>query len=149
METKILPASIKFSGVTALASPTRDSAIAKATYTFEGQALKVGDARFVVQITSDANTDPLQLEQAVPVARVAFVAARGPCWLDVHVGSPTAPAVYFRTLDQGQAARFVSKRIWIRIGAPWNVDATLNGRKLALPATTASVVVTARGLRTS
>jgi len=89
------------------------------------------------------------VEQAVPVARVAFVAARGPCWLDVHVGSPTAPAVYFRTLDQGQAARFVSKRIWIRIGAPWNVDATLNGRKLALPATTASVVVTARGLRTS
>jgi cytoskeleton protein RodZ len=87
-------------------------------------------------------------KQVAPVARVALVASRGPCWLEVHIGSPTSPSIYLRTLDQGRTARFVSKRIWIRIGAPWNLDATLNGRRLALPSTTASVIVTARGLRT-
>jgi hypothetical protein len=54
--------------------------------------------------------------------------------------------VYERTLEQGRTARFVSKRLWIRIGAPWNVDATLNGKAVQLPASTGDVVVTPAGL---
>ena len=34
----------------------------------------------------------------------------------------------------------------MRLGAPWNVDAKLNGRSVQLPASTASVVVTSSGL---
>jgi hypothetical protein len=55
--------------------------------------------------------------------------------------------VYDRTLEQGRTARFISTRLWIRIGAPWNLDATLNGKAVQLPASTGDVVVTPVGLR--
>jgi cytoskeletal protein RodZ len=38
-------------------------------------------------------------------------------------------------------------RLWIRIGAPWNVDASLNGKRTQLPATTGNVLVTPASLR--
>ncbi len=38
-------------------------------------------------------------------------------------------------------------RLWIRIGAPWNLDASLAGRPLSLPQTVANLVVTASGIR--
>jgi hypothetical protein len=80
------------------------------------------------------------------IARLAFVAARGPSWLAVHIGSAAGPAVYVRTLEPGQTARFVSRRLWVRIGAPWNLDATLNGKSVSLPASTGNVLATAAGL---
>jgi transcriptional regulator with XRE-family HTH domain len=83
---------------------------------------------------------------APTIARLAFVAARGPSWLAVHIGSASGPAVYVRTLEPGQTARFVSRRLWVRIGAPWNLDATLNGKALALPTTTGNVLATGAGL---
>jgi len=79
------------------------------------------------------------------VARLVIVAARGPCWLSVRIGSEQGLSLYERTLDQGASVRFVSKRLWIRIGAPWNVDARLNGHAVALPARTGNVVVTPAG----
>lgn len=78
--------------------------------------------------------------------RIVLVARRGRCWLSVHEGSATGRLVFERTLEQGRAAHFVSTRLWIRIGAPWNVDATLNGKPAQLPASTGDVVVTAAGL---
>jgi cytoskeleton protein RodZ len=79
-------------------------------------------------------------------ARIVLVARRGRCWLSVHLGSATGRLVYERTLEQGRTARFVSTRLWIRIGAPWNLDATLNGKAVQLPASTGDVVVTPAGL---
>jgi hypothetical protein len=55
--------------------------------------------------------------------------------------------VYQKTLEQGRTARFVSTRLWIRIGAPWNLDAMLNGKAVQLPASIGDVVVTSAGLR--
>jgi cytoskeleton protein RodZ len=81
------------------------------------------------------------------VARIAFVAARGECWLSVRLGSESGRSIYERMLEPGQTARFVGTRFWIRVGAPWNVDATLNGDPAELPAATGNLVVTARGLR--
>jgi transcriptional regulator with XRE-family HTH domain len=92
-----------------------------------------------------AAAPPVQPVKHAAIARLAIVATRGPCWLSVRIGSEAGPSVYEGTLDQGMPARFVSKRLWIRIGAPWNVDATLNGRTLVLPATTGNVVVTPTG----
>ncbi len=80
-------------------------------------------------------------------ARIAFVAARGYCWLSVRLGSETGRHVYDRTLEPGQTARFVATRLWIRVGAPWNVDATLNGKRAQLPSSTGNVVVTPGALR--
>jgi hypothetical protein len=37
----------------------------------------------------------------------------------------------------------------MRIGAPWNLDATLDGKPIQLPAATGDVVVTPAGLSTT
>jgi cytoskeleton protein RodZ len=91
-------------------------------------------------------TTPPAARHPLRVARIVLVARRGRCWLSVHEGSATGRLVYERTLEQGRAVHFVSRRLWIRIGAPWNVDATLNGKAAQLPASTGDVVVTRAGL---
>jgi cytoskeleton protein RodZ len=89
---------------------------------------------------------PRTATQPVTVARIALLATRGPCWLSVHLGSAIGRSVYEGTLEQGRSARFSSTRLWIRIGAPWNLDATLNGKAVQLPASTGDVVVTPAAL---
>jgi cytoskeleton protein RodZ len=89
---------------------------------------------------------PRTATQPVSVARIVLVATRGPCWLSVHLGSATGRSVYEGTLEQGRTARFSSTRLWIRIGAPWNIDATLNGKAVQVPAATGDVVVTPASL---
>ena len=49
-------------------------------------------------------------------------------------------------IEPGRTVHFVSKRLWMRLGAPWNVDAWLNGKPTVLPAQTGDAVVTARGV---
>src|SRR6266566_9651510 len=90
---------------------------------------------------------PRTATQPQTVARIVLVARRGRCWLSIRLGSATGRLVYQRTLEQGRTARFVSTRLWIRIGAPWNLDATLNGKAVQLPASTGDVVATPTGLR--
>jgi cytoskeleton protein RodZ len=89
---------------------------------------------------------PRTATQPVRVARIVLVATRGPCWLSVHLGSATGRSVYEGTLARGRTARFSSTRLWIRIGAPWNIDATLNRKAVQLPAATGDVVVTPASL---
>ena len=80
------------------------------------------------------------------VARIVVTASRGPCWLDVRKGSATGPQVFERTLQPNESARFVARRLWVRLGAPWNADATLNGKPVRLPTAIADVLVTSRGI---
>jgi hypothetical protein len=80
-------------------------------------------------------------------ARISLMATRGPCWLSVRLGSNTGTLLYERTLGQGQAVGFSGPRLWIRIGAPWNLDATLNGKPVQLPGSLGNVVATPRGLQ--
>jgi hypothetical protein len=75
---------------------------------------------------------------------------RGSCWLWVRIGSAGGPTVYEQTLQPGQVVRFVLRRpLWIRLGAPWNVDAAIGRRSLSrlLPVQTGDVLVTTAGLR--
>jgi cytoskeletal protein RodZ len=74
------------------------------------------------------------------LARVEVDATRGSCWLAVRLGSDTGRTLYERTLQSGQRVRFVARRLWIRYGAPWNVDATVNGKAVRLPSAIADVV---------
>jgi cytoskeleton protein RodZ len=80
-------------------------------------------------------------------ARISLVATRGPCWLSVRLGSDTGRLLYERKVEQGQAVGFSGPRLWIRIGAPWNLDATLNGKRVKLPGSVGNVVATPRGLQ--
>jgi cytoskeleton protein RodZ len=57
-----------------------------------------------------------------PVSHPALVirATSGPCWLLVRRGGPTGAVLYEGTLEQGNAKSF-APRVWVRLGAPWNV----------------------------
>jgi len=81
---------------------------------------------------------------APTTARLLLTAARGRCWLLVRRHSASGSLVYESTLAQGQMVRFTAGRLWIRIGAPWSLDATLNGKPLRLPAATGNILVTNR-----
>ena len=79
-------------------------------------------------------------------ATFVVVAAHGRCWITVRLGSANGRVLFERTLEQGETQRFVGARLWVRFGAPWNLDAKLNGKAVQLPATVASVTVTPAGV---
>jgi hypothetical protein len=67
-----------------------------------------------------------------------------------RIGSRTGRVVYEQTLPQGQTVRFgLRKPLWIRLGAPRNLDATIGRRPLtaALPSRTSDILITATGLQ--
>ena len=85
-----------------------------------------------------------------PPPLLALTAARGSCWLSVRIGTNSGRTVYEQTLQQGQTVRFgLRRRLWIRLGAPWNLDATIGRRQVteALPSRTGDTLATAAGLR--
>jgi helix-turn-helix protein len=47
-------------------------------------------------------------------------AVGGDCWLLVRRGGETGPVLYEGLLQPGQTVRF-RPRVWVRLGAPWNV----------------------------
>ena len=89
--------------------------------------------------------EPLLLE-LIP----ALAAIKGDCWLSVRRGSAAGAVVWQGLLRRGSSLHFASLPLWIRMGAPWNLGATLGSRTLAgLPsaAQPANVLVTAGGAR--
>ena len=92
--------------------------------------------------TTRVSHRPATTAAAPALARVTLSATRGPCWLSVHVGSAAGAFVWEGTLQTGRSLHFVSKRLWIRIGAPWNLDAKLNGKPTPLSSKTGDFVVT-------
>jgi transcriptional regulator with XRE-family HTH domain len=63
--------------------------------------------------------------------RIVLRAARGDCWLSVHAGSARGPLLYEGTLAAGQRLVFARRFLYLRAGAPWNLDVRVNGRTLA------------------
>jgi cytoskeleton protein RodZ len=82
-------------------------------------------------------------------ARLVLTAARGNCWMQVRAGGVNGRLVWEGTLEEGQSQRFVKhRRLWLELGAPANLNAKLNGRRIAnFPRQPAIVVVTAKGVR--
>jgi hypothetical protein len=57
--------------------------------------------------------------------------------------------VYEGTLQAGQSVRFgLRSPLWIRIGAPWNVDVAIGSRSVnaSLPSLTGDVLVSGGGV---
>jgi Helix-turn-helix domain len=72
-----------------------------------------------------------KLPAPVPVRTaptLAIVAARGACWLQVRAGSANGPILYETTLPRGHAASFRQRFLWVRLGAPANVDVRAHGK---------------------
>jgi transcriptional regulator with XRE-family HTH domain len=58
---------------------------------------------------------------------LAIVASRGDCWLLVRAGSASGPTLYQATLQQGRSVIFRRRFLWVRLGAPANVDLRVQG----------------------
>jgi cytoskeletal protein RodZ len=102
---------------------------------------------------TETNAGAAAAQQARPVRRVKLVltAVRGDCWMQVRAGGVNGKLLFEGTVEQGQTQRFVKyKRLWLELGAPGNLNAKLNGRRVQnWPGQSAVVVVTtAQGVRT-
>jgi len=82
------------------------------------------------------------------LARLVVTASRGDCWLFVRAGSRDGRVLYEGMLREGDSLRFARTRLWVRMGAPWNLEARLNGGALrGFPADTGNVFITRAGVR--
>jgi hypothetical protein len=75
-------------------------------------------------------------------------ATRGPCWLSVREWDEQGRRLFEGMLEPGESRRFGERRLWLRIGAPWNLVASRGGHLLSLPQGVASVLVTSGAIRT-
>lgn len=88
---------------------------------------------------------------AVPAAAPVFAvfrATRGNCWLLVRRSGSSGPVLYERVLAAGSTLRLrLGGVLWVRIGAPWNLDVRIAGRPVTgLPAAPANVLVSKNGV---
>jgi hypothetical protein len=98
--------------------------------------------------TTPTDTGSTGAPEAQP-ARLVLTAVRGGCWMQVRAGGVNGKLVYEGTLEQGQTQRFVKwERLWLELGAPGNLSAKLNGRRVDFPPEPSILLVTARGVRT-
>jgi hypothetical protein len=87
--------------------------------------------------------------KAAPLpTRAVLTAARGRVWLLVRTGDSSGNVLYEGTLEQGQTLPVkLAPQVWMRIGAPSNLDVRLGGRLLGgLPSQPANVLLGRRGL---
>jgi len=81
-------------------------------------------------------------------APLVLGATGGDVWLDVRAGSATGKVLFQSTLAQGRHLRFARRRLWVRVGAPWNLTLAAAGKRLPMPLqTTGDMLVTAAGAR--
>ena len=103
--------------------------------------------------TTSAPLRPAQKPQTRPVARnVPFrffvLAVGGSCWMDVRNYSSSGRTLFTGTVDPGQSHRFLARRLWISLGNPRHLKASLNGRVVAFPGngSPVAVLVTRQGV---
>jgi cytoskeletal protein RodZ len=77
---------------------------------------------------------------------IAFTTSAGPCWLEVRAGSATGAILFQGMLATNRTLSFTRRRVWARVGAPWNLRVHVGSQRLALPiADTGDLVVTHSG----
>lgn len=94
-----------------------------------------------------AAPEPVERSKGRPRTVELRLVARERSWLEVRRGSAQGPVVLERTLESGEAVRLGGSRLWLRLGSPWNLEASLDGKRLPLPSAVGDVVVTPTGLR--
>jgi cytoskeletal protein RodZ len=84
---------------------------------------------------------------AAPTSAV-LRAAKGRVWLLIRSGSATGHVLYEGVLEQGKSLPVtLSPQVWLRIGAPWNLQIRMGGRLVGgLPAQPANMILGPHGL---
>lgn len=77
--------------------------------------------------------------------RLVLTALRGDCWLSVHSGSATGATLYEGTLARGDKVNFPLGTVWVRFGAPQNVEALVAKKRVRVPTSSFNVVFTRSG----
>ncbi len=79
--------------------------------------------------------------------RFFVVAASGPSWLEIRNYSVSGRPLFTGTLDLHKNLFFRARRLWIDIGQPGNLKASVNGRAITFPGNgrTVTVLVTKTG----
>jgi len=113
-------------------------------------------AQVLVRTPTTTASQPPQARPAVVQTAtrppLTLTASHGSCWLSVHLGSGSGKTVYEGTLQPGETVRFgLRSPLWIRIGAPWNVEAVIGSRSMtaSLPALTGNVLVSRGGVHST
>lgn len=65
--------------------------------------------------------------------RFVLTAAGGDVWLSVRAGSATGKVLFENTLPRGRHLRFGHRRLWVRVGAPWNLSIAAAGKSMPVP----------------
>jgi hypothetical protein len=98
--------------------------------------------------TSTKQEDTTPPPSSSKKTRLVLYAQGGDCWLQVRSKSATGKLLFEGTLQAGQTQRFVDdKRLWMQLGAPVYLKATVNGARIRnMPGNPAIAVVKADGL---
>lgn len=106
--------------------------------------------------TAVARRDTATAAAAAPGAKAAgttstlalVLRAKANTWVEVHDTSAAGRLLYQGTIERGQTQRFTGKRLWLNVGAPVKLAATVNGHAVTLPggATPRLLVATANGV---
>jgi transcriptional regulator with XRE-family HTH domain len=109
---------------------------------------RVGTEAHVPTLRPPVTPRPAVRPTPTRATSIALTASRGRCWISVRLRSRAGPVVLERTLEEGETVRFGLKSpLWIRLGAPQNLDARMRGKPVELPGRLGDVVVTSAGIR--
>ena len=135
-----------------------DSTAETSTGGVETAVIEAASGEQVVAQTSDARGESVPsagsetetIKTSGPTRAVLVVrAVGGDSWLEAHAGSRGGKLLFEGFLYESDMRKFVSKRIWMRVGNGGNLRTVLNGKRLEnFPRGTADVLVTAAGART-
>jgi Helix-turn-helix domain/RodZ C-terminal domain len=99
--------------------------------------------------TSKPTKPPPPARRPLRPQRIRFfvVAASGPSWLQIRNYSVSGRPLFTGTLDLHKNLFFRARRLWIDIGQPGNLKASVNGRAITFPGNgrTVTVLVTKNG----
>lgn len=107
---------------------------------------RAGPAQPVSAPRRPATVTPPAARPETQALKVTLVAPRGDCWVEVRERTSDGKVLYSGTLEQGDSFKAAVERLWIRFGAPQNVDLVLNGERAPVPTGTLNVVVTRAGV---
>lgn len=85
---------------------------------------------------------------AVAASHAVLVASRGRVWLQARSGSAHGALIFEGVLERGKTLPLIlSPRVWLRVGAPWNLDVKIGGKLASgLPARPGNVLLSSAGV---